>query len=322
MPDALRTALEDRLEGMSLRQIGQATRDLSDRYRAGTHAGAPVARSSADILAYAAYRMPATYAATVAALTALREQRAAWSPRSMLDLGAGLGSGMWAATAVWPEMDQITAVEALAPMIAMGRELAQASSQPTVRSAEWVQGDVLSVRLNRRYDLVLIAYVLAELNPAKLTDLIDRAWQVTDGSLVVIEPGTPAGFANVVRAQERLVAHGGFAIAPCPRTPQCTMGEGDWCHFSVRLPRTEVHRVVKSSALGYEDEKFSYVAVSRRPLERPYSRIVRHPQIRPGNITLQLCTPEGPKTIVVSKRHGELFKRARKAEWGDVFEIP
>lgn len=322
MPDALQTALEDQLQGKSLRQVGQATRDLSARYRAGNQTGTPVARSSEDVLAYAAYRLPATYAATVAAFSALRELREDWAPRTVLDLGAGLGAGLWAAAAVWPEVERITAVDVQPSMIALGRELAASSPDPVVRSAEWTKGDVLTVPLTQRYDLVLISYVLSELNPGRVGELLDRAWGVTDGNLVVVEPGTPAGFERVAVAQDRLVGQGGFAIAPCPHTPRCIVGEGDWLHFSVRLPRGEVHRLVKSSALGYEDEKYSYVAISRRPLERSYSRITRHPQIRPGNVSLQLCTPAGPKTVVVSKRDGELFKRARKANWGDLFELP
>ncbi|HEX5415385.1 MAG TPA: small ribosomal subunit Rsm22 family protein [Chloroflexota bacterium] len=322
MPVELQTALEDHLAGKSLRQIGQATRDLSERYRSGARPGAPIARSGEDVLAYAAYRLPATYAATVAALSALREQRPEWSPRTMLDLGAGPGAGLWAAVSVWPEIQQITAVDAQPAMLILGRQLAAASPDPAVRSAEWIAGNALTVPLSRRYDLVLISYVLSELSPAKVAELVDRAWAATEGALVVVEPGTPSGFARVVEAQERLAASGGHVIAPCPHTPPCTVGEGDWLHFSVRLPRGEVHRLVKSSALGYEDEKFSYVVVARWPLEHPYARITRHPQIRPGNVSLQLCTPAGPKTVVVSKKDGELFKRARKAAWGDLFALP
>ncbi|MCC7107584.1 MAG: rRNA methyltransferase, partial [Chloroflexi bacterium] len=68
--------------------------------------------------------------------------------------------------------------------------------------------------------------------------------------------------------------------------------------------------------------KFAYTALSRAPLDRSYARIVRHPQIHKGHISLQLCTPEGMRTIIVSKRDGALFTRARKAEWGDIFPIP
>lgn len=322
LPDELREALKKRFQGISWRQLGRTTKDLSDKYRSYRQAESPVAQSKIDVLAYAAYRMPATYAALVSVLTALREQRKNWCPRTVLDLGAGPGSGFWAATAVWPGIEQITAVDAQTQMISVGRELARDSSQPALRSTEWVQANLLEARLTRSYDLVLIAYVLAELNPSKIAEFIDRAWEVTNGALVVIEPGTPAGYSRVLLAGDRLVASGGFAVAPCPHNPRCAIGDGDWCHFSVRLPRSGIHRAAKGATLGYEDEKFSYVAISRTPVERAYSRILRHPQIRRGHIYLQLCAPEGPKTVVISKRDGELFNRARKASWGDAFDFP
>jgi len=322
LPDELSEALAKQFQGISGRQLGRTTRDLSARYRTGVPAAAPVARSDSDVVAYAAYRMPATYAADVAALAALREQREGWNPRTMLDLGTGLGSGAWAATRVWPSIEQITALDAQSRMIAVGRELARTASHPALRSVEWVHRDVVVAHVEGRYDLVLLSYVLGELNPARIEELIDRAWDVTDGALGVIEPGTPAGYARVILARDRLVAGGGFPVAPCPHDPPCAMGDEDWCHFSVRLPRSKMHRAAKGGTLGYEDEKFSYVAVSRAAVARTYSRVLRHPRVRGGHIYLQLCTPEGPRTVVISKRDKELYNRARKAAWGDAFDFP
>lgn len=93
-------------------------------------------------------------------------------------------------------------------------------------------------------------------------------------------------------------------------------------HFAVRLPRTRLHRAAKASDLAYEDEKFSYVVLSRTPGARQYSRIIRHPQVRKGHVSLELCTADGVKTVVISRRDGDLYSRARKASWGDVFDLP
>jgi len=322
LPLELRDALEEKFHGVSSRELGRATRDLSERYRAGSGKGAPVVRSTAEVLAYAAYRMPATYAATVAALTALREQRPNWHPRTMFDLGAGLGAGIWAATTVWPGLERITAIDAVGPMITAGQDLARKASHIGLQRAEWLRADLLVARLTERYDLVLVGYVLPELPASRVAEVIDRAWNATDGALVVLEPGTPEGYGRVLAAQDLLLAKGGFPLAPCPHLPPCRMPEGDWCHFSVRLPRSQIHRIAKGATMGYEDEKFSYVAVARAPAERVYSRILRHPQIRGGHVYLQVCAPGGPKTIVVSKRDRELFNRARKSSWGDTFDVP
>ena len=321
LPRELRGALANQFHDMSDVELGRTTKDLSARYRGDGPTGNPVARSGEDVAAYAAYRLPATYAATVAALTALREQRVGWQPRSLLDLGAGLGAGLWAAATVWSGIERMTAVDAQPRMIAAGRELSRAASHPAIRSAEWVQSDLRSARLAEPYDVVVLAYVLAEVDPVALPAMIDCSWGLTTGSLVVIEPGTPAGYRRVQQVRDRLTASGGYSLAPCPHDPPCQVPEDDWCHFSVRLPRSRTHRVAKDAALSYEDEKFSYVVISRSPVQQTYSRILRHPQIRKGHIYLQLCTPDGVKTVVVSKSEGKRYSRARKASWGDAFDL-
>ena len=91
---------------------------------------------------------------------------------------------------------------------------------------------------------------------------------------------------------------------------------GDWCHFAVRLERSAAHRRLKGGALGYEDEKFSYLVAGRAPAEMPLARIVRHPMARPGHIQLTLCTAQGLERRTVTKSQKEAYRRARRAEWG------
>jgi ribosomal protein RSM22 (predicted rRNA methylase) len=97
---------------------------------------------------------------------------------------------------------------------------------------------------------------------------------------------------------------------PCPVVPP------DWCHFAARVERSSLHRRIKDADLGYEDEKFSYVALSREPAQPAPARIVRRPQHHPGFIILETCTPEGLRTERVTKRDRAAFREARKAGWG------
>ena len=73
------------------------------------------------------------------------------------------------------------------------------------------------------------------------------------------------------------------------------MPSGDWCHFSVRLPRLRGHRQAKGGTLGYEDEKFSYLAVARPALaaQGVAARIIRPPIARKFEVELPVCTAEG-----------------------------
>jgi ribosomal protein RSM22 (predicted rRNA methylase) len=71
---------------------------------------------------------------------------------------------------------------------------------------------------------------------------------------------------------------------------------------------------------GFEDEKYSYVALARTPVPRPSTRIIGQPQIRPGHVLLQLSTETGIERMTISKRDREAYRRARKAGWGDALD--
>jgi ribosomal protein RSM22 (predicted rRNA methylase) len=96
------------------------------------------------------------------------------------------------------------------------------------------------------------------------------------------------------------------------------MQEPSWCHFAQRLPRTKAHRDLKGAELGYEDEKFSYVALTRRAVTDRASRIVDHPHYRKHLVELSLCTRDGLRKRTVP-RSDPSYKVARKAAWGDGF---
>jgi ribosomal protein RSM22 (predicted rRNA methylase) len=76
---------------------------------------------------------------------------------------------------------------------------------------------------------------------------------------------------------------------------------------------------VKAVSRGFEDEKFSYAALTRTPQPRAPARIIRPPQIRSGHVQLELCEPAGIRGAIVSKREREAYRRARKSVWGDAW---
>jgi ribosomal protein RSM22 (predicted rRNA methylase) len=320
LPGELRAEIEQRLEGIPLGDLTRAVADLSERYRSGARLGTRVSRAPMEVLAYAVARLPATYAALTAALARVRRERADWHPRTVLDLGAGLGAGIWAAAATWDALVEAVAVEADPSMIELGRSLARASSHPVVAAARWIGGDFTRALSLPRSDLVLMGYVLGEIEPGAIETAVQRAWDAARDTLVIVEPGTPAGYARMIQARDKLIGAGGYVIAPCPHDAPCPMFGSDWCHFAVRLPRSRVHRLVKEAELGYEDEKFSYLALSRRPSARPSARVVRHPLVRPGRIQLTLCTRRGIQSVVITRSDRVRFRQARKIEWGDAFE--
>ncbi|MBC2867381.1 rRNA methyltransferase [Streptomyces mexicanus] len=316
--EALRAALSGLLDGLPPRQAAGAVERLIASYRGDTPTDAPILRDRADVAAYAAYRMPATFEAVRSALAAFADAAPGWVPGSHVDVGGGTGAATWAVAATWDGERPVTVLDWAEPALALGREIAAA--HPALRDARWQRARIgAALRLDAA-DLVTVSYVLGELTAADRTAVVDAA-AAAARAVVVVEPGTPDGYARVIEARGRLIAAGFQVAAPCPHSAACPIAPGtDWCHFSARVSRSSLHRQVKGGSLAYEDEKFSYVAAVRFPATPAPARVVRRPQIRKGQVLLDLCEPdEQLRRRTVTKRHGTLYKAARDADWGDAW---
>ncbi|MFL5805803.1 MAG: small ribosomal subunit Rsm22 family protein, partial [Roseiflexaceae bacterium] len=127
----------------------RAAQALSERYRAPRDAGAgPIASGDDQWLGYAALILPATYAQLRGAMAAAAARTPNWSPTTMLDLGSGPGTALWAATAQWPSLRELAAWEREPAAITLGRKLAAGSANPALRAARWERLDLRS--LDRR----------------------------------------------------------------------------------------------------------------------------------------------------------------------------
>jgi ribosomal protein RSM22 (predicted rRNA methylase) len=184
-----------------------------------------------------------------------------------------------------------------------------------VRTGDLAAADVMAA------DLVVLSYAINELTEAQAARAIDRALGLATGALVVVEPGTPAGFARIRAVRDRLRAAGATIAAPCPHADACPMAGADWCHFAVRLDRSRAHRQSKQAALGWEDEKFAYVVATRDPAalsDRAEARVLRRPRKETGHVRLSLCAPGGLTETVVRRRDPD-YRAARDASWGDAW---
>ncbi|MFF4544062.1 small ribosomal subunit Rsm22 family protein [Streptomyces sp. NPDC001406] len=312
----LRAALAGLLDGLPPKQAAGAVERLIANYRGRTPTDAPILRDRADVAAYAAYRMPATFEAVRAALEAFADAVPGWVPGSHVDVGGGTGAATWAVSATWDGVRPVTVLDWAEPALALGRELAAAN--PALREATWQRSRIGAALTIESTDLVTVSYVLNELSDVDRAALVDAAAAAAQ-AVVIVEAGTPAGYARVIEARDRLVGAGFQVAAPCPHSAACPIVPGeDWCHFSARVSRSSLHRQVKGGSLPYEDEKFSYVAAARFPVAPAAARVVRRPQIRKGQVLLDLCEAEEQlRRTTVTKRHGDLYRAARDADWGD-----
>jgi ribosomal protein RSM22 (predicted rRNA methylase) len=74
---------------------------------------------------------------------------------------------------------------------------------------------------------------------------------------------------------------------------------------------------IKQAELPFEDEKFSYVALTRRPVERRFARVLAQPVASKVEVSAKLCTAGGLSLAKVPHRDKTAYARARRWRWGD-----
>jgi ribosomal protein RSM22 (predicted rRNA methylase) len=314
LPSDLKAALAQAAEGLSRTDAARRATTISQTYRGGgTSSGI---RTTGDAVAYALARMPATYAAVAASLNAVTEIAPGFMPQSLLDIGAGPGTATWAASETFASLEAFTLLDANAALRDLAIDLMR--PHPRFGALRYDCGDArATLATTREADLVVASYVVNEIDATAQAALTDALWAKTRGVILVVEPGTPAGAARIVALRARLIAQGAHVVAPCPHDAACPLAPPDWCHFTQRLQRSRAHKHLKNAALPYEDEKFSYVALSRAPvLPRP-ARVLTQPKTTKIAVTAKLCTGSGLEIAVVPHRDRDAYRQARKWAWGD-----
>jgi ribosomal protein RSM22 (predicted rRNA methylase) len=324
----IRQWLEQRATHFTRPALMRAAETISERYRRISFARSEsmTIRSDIEAMAYALTRLPATYAASYEVIGHLR---AIWAEEandgfSILDIGAGAASAALAALAYWPIMGVLNLVEPNRYLSALGQNLL--SSLYPDHQVQWQKNNIKSLKGNDfMYDIVLASYMLNEIEheegQAGLELAISRLWPLTKRALVIIEPGTPAGYQLIMKMRDVLLGLNAHIAAPCPHHHRCPLLDSSeqnrWCHMSVRVERGSLHRQLKPGAtMPYEDEKYSYLIAMRDVPARPRYRLIGHPR---GSKPLEVdvCINNGSSAhMQVGKSHTD-YKIVRRAKWGD-----
>ena len=315
LPFTLKASIEEKCAACRHNDLLAAAQGISERYRKESGQGKCLLSREVEALAYAAVRMPATFAAVSAALSSTLPC-VDGEIRTVLDVGAGTGAATWAVRML-VEDAAFTCLEREAVMMSLGAELMQGDA--VLSQAAWIRHDLATSPVTQRADLVMASYVLNEMDAPTRQRVLQQLWACADKLLVLIEPGTPVGFGQLREARSELIRLGGHVIAPCVHDGYCPLPADDWCQFTSRVARSRLHKLLKGGDAPFEDEKFSYLAVAKYPGKPADARVLRHPQKESGRIALRLCTKEGIADRAVTRRDGDLFKAARKANSGDAF---
>lgn len=304
-PPALTAALDALLQGVARKDLAARAALMSQAYRQG-HASSGLV-CDADALAYACTRMPATFAVNAVVLDHLLAVWPDFVPLSLLDVGAGTGAASWAVCERWPDV-AVTMLDANPALRTLAQRL--------MPGAQVLAGDLATSKPTA--DLVVASYVLAELTQDRAGPIATDLWHCANQVLVLIEPGTPQGFARIRSARDALIQAGAHIAAPCIHDAACPLVQDDWCHFSQRLARSRDHRLLKDADAPFEDERYSYVIATRE--KRAYGARILAPvlEAKPG-LTFKLCDGEGVRAQFVAARDKAETRRVRRKGWGDLF---
>jgi len=309
LPPNLIAALRGLSQGVSEKSLAQAYARLSQRYRDTPDGGSFRLAGEEEALAYALTRMPATAAVLGAVLSEALERLP--KPSAVIDCGSGPGAAAFVLADLLPQA-RLTLVEDHPAMLAIGRLL--------LKDAHWAPGSFLT--FSGEADWLMASYALSEVRPTDRAKVLPRFYKAAQQALILIEPGTPRGFAVLKEARDRLIALGGHVVAPCPHQKACPLPEGDWCHFSQRLPRLKAHKAAKAADAPFEDEPYAYLIIAKPDVVTRDSgeRILRPVQQSKAGLSLRLCTPEGLEERFVPARDKDIHRRLRRLGWGDALD--
>ena len=296
--------LESLLDGYSLKELKNVASSIMEQYQNNSNKGVDLINSSIASKVYAVYRLPATYSAFGEALKHTLELYKE-NIDSVIDVGAGSGSASIAVSHLLPNIKNYILLERNKYMMEIGK---------TLHNFDYINYDLSKDNLDIKADLVISNYVLNELDINSRINAINKMWNMTNKMMLIVEPGTPEGFSLIREIRDYLISIGAYVIAPCTHMGVCL---NTWCHFSTRVSRSKLHKDLKGGDAPYEDEKYCYIAFSKSVITPCKNRILRHPQINPGFVELEVCSKDGFKKIKYSKKDKELFKKARKSNAGD-----
>jgi ribosomal protein RSM22 (predicted rRNA methylase) len=306
--------------GISRKNLAERAGAQSQTYRAG--GGSQRFDTSEDVLAYAFTRLPATYAAATAVFNALREVMPTFQPRTMLDVGAGPGTAAFAAVQAFDTLADIRLIDANAGLRNLALTLMAGADSEALRQVvhgqSYCHGDAFALLADAQpADLVVASYVAGEIPASELSRFAQLLWAATAGALAIIVPGTPDGYERMLKVRGELIAAGAHVAAPCTHKHPCPLRPPDWCHFAQRLPRSRDHLRIKAAEVPFEDEKFSYVVLSRDKSEFADARVLAHPKITKSAIMTKLCIASGVVIDTVWRRDRDAYRRRKSWRWGD-----
>ena len=237
LPLAIQRGIDNLTADFSPNDIAERAEKILQNY-IKRKASRSVIVEGADVAAYLTTRGPATYAACVAAFSALAKRAPGFAPLSVLDIGAGPGTASWAAIQQWPNIESVAMIDESEEMLRAARTLCEGADHPALRNVRIARAAMSGSTGQEKYDLVVASYAIGELALSDMRSTLQTLWRSAARALVIVEPGTPEGFSRIHNARELLIEAGAEIAAPCPHAGPCPIRAPDWCAVSMHQRNT------------------------------------------------------------------------------------
>ncbi|MFN8672315.1 MAG: small ribosomal subunit Rsm22 family protein [Candidatus Sericytochromatia bacterium] len=315
IPEYLNEKVKAYSENKKLKNIFKNREQITKDYKELKNNSDPI-KTENDLVSYLLSRLPSTYAVSYNVLEKLNEfeqfKNVSNEIKSIIDIGAGPATSTYACLDLFESIEELTLIERNNFFIEFAKNTL-IDNFPSLK-ANIIKDNIKNINFEKNYDIAIISYVLNELEDNTKLKLINDIWEKTN-FLIIIEPGTPRGFESIRKIKN---LYKESVLAPCTHNLICPLEENDWCHFYKRIERTKEQKYLKNATESYEDEKFSYLILAKNNLleREKRSRIIRHPKIMKGHISLKTCSENGVKEETYSAKNNN-YKEIKKLSWGD-----
>jgi ribosomal protein RSM22 (predicted rRNA methylase) len=322
LPNSINKAITDLLLPHENKEWHIAAEQLHNLYTAREKKNGKYINNYLDVLAYLRLRVPSTYAQIFGSLAQVREMIPFWKPKSILDIGSGPGTGVWAAKEIWPSIKIATCVDRENYFISVGSEIIKKAGIEV--ETTWEQEDITRMKDGKtQFDLVIVANILNELTDAQQKTLLDQLQKCFSGLIVIIEPGTSYG-VGIIQKITPFIQKGNL-LAPYINNT-FVADTINWIHFSQRFKRPEFLRQTRQQmrtsslmASDWEESKYAYTAIGNIfREEKIWGRTIGSVKRHRGFLEFTVLTQAGISKIKVLKRNKKEYTFAKNLRWGQI----
>uniref|UniRef100_F6ZA91 Methyltransferase domain-containing protein n=1 Tax=Ciona intestinalis TaxID=7719 RepID=F6ZA91_CIOIN len=287
-------------------------------------------------------RSAGCYASAFRVLSNLKNDVEDFNPKSILDVGSGTGTNMWAANSLWKDsLKQYVCVDVSDQMNKLSHYIVTAGDLNAPPPSGVFIRRFLPVSFKSVYDIVIASYTLSELPTSKerLT-LLKLLWEKTSQYLVLIEYGNFNGFQIIMEARNLLLRgmegnnddkpwkswqKDASVVIPCPHSKPCPVwAKKDTCTFSQTYNVPGFAKALNKKQTIKEQFTFVVFEKNSNSNMNKLPRIIRGPFTQKTCVNCFVCNKDGAlENIQIHKNvHGAGLKTiVKKCKQGDYFPL-